>query len=754
MARAAKTAKVTDSKPASSGATIHPLSRVTDTLTNLVTGMGTGKDKSTATQFIWTPMMRDQQEAAYRGDWVSRKVIDIPAFDATREWRTWQADTKDLNDLTDAEEKFGLQRKFMGVLKRSRLYGGAALVLGVDQGKPEEPLDFDKLGKDCLKFVHLVSRYELTAGEIEWDITNPNFGQPSYYERVTLGGTMRPVRLDPSRVIRFVGAEIPDVQQSQGWGDSVLQIVQDAVLSLGTVHQSITALISEAKTDIVSIPELSERISDKAYEDKLKTRFAMAQVMKSIYNVLLIDKEEQWQRIEQAFTGMPEILQEFMLIVCGAADIPATRFLGQAPKGMNATGDSDTRNYYDRISTEQRIEIGPLVEPLDRLLQINAFGKEPDGMYYEWNPLWQMSDTEKSVIAKAHADIMTQDVAAALLDPMVLQKARENQLIEDGTYPGIEQIIEDYGTDIDERTPDPTADVPTHIDPNTGLPANPATDPTAVPNPAHPLNQQGAGTGGAAGGSNVVPIGKAKGAVAAPKKGQPVGKKTAAADEAIESMATRIRDAQLIDGSTPRTLYIHRPVLNWRDIAKHYKAQGIDNVYGADMHVTVCYSKTPVDWLKVGEDSWGNDENGNLTVKPGGPRVNEQFGKYFVLAFANSDLAWRHCSILDRTDGSWEYDDYTPHVSISKDPGAVDPMKIEAWTGPINLGPEVFEEIKVEGAMYDGTPAPTITDAAPTPQPPITINLDVTLPKGGKVKKTIEYGADGRPATITETPEE
>jgi hypothetical protein len=70
------------------------------------------------------------------------------------------------------------------------------------------------------------------------------------------------------------------------------------------------------------------------------------------------------------------------------------------------------------------------------------------------------------------------------------------------------------------------------------------------------------------------------------------------------------------------------------------------------------------------------------------------------------------------------------------------------------LGTEVFEEIKVEGAMYDGTPAPTITDAAPTPQPPITINLDVTLPKGGKVKKTIEYGADGRPATITETPEE
>lgn len=755
MGKAAKTRAV-DSKVAAPASNVHPLSRggISDSLVNLVTGMGTGKDKSTATQFTFMPMNRQQAEAAYRGDWVSRKVIDIPAFDSTREWRTWQADTKDLNAIEELEQTLGLQRKTMGVLSRARLYGGAALVLGVDQGAPEEPLVIEKLGKDCLKFVHLVNRYEITAGVIDWDIMSPYFGTPSYYERSIPGGATLPIRLHPSRIIRFVGAEIPDINQSDGWGDSVLQIVADAVISLGTVASSMTALIQEAKTDIVKIPELSERISNVEYEDKLKTRFAMAQVMKSIYSVLLIDKEEDWSRVEQVFTGMPEILQEFMLIVCGAADIPATRFLGQAPKGMNATGDSDTRNYYDRCSTEQRIEIQPKLEPLDKILQISAFGTLPDGMFYNWNPLWQMTELEKAGIAKQQADVMTADVAAALMDPMVLQKARENQLIESGFYPGIEQIIEEFGTDIDQRTPDPVAGAAT-IDPTTGLPPDP-NDPAAmaraIPDPNAPAPAPVDPNAPApAPASNVVPIKKK-----AP--GKPVaGKKVAGGDEAIDAMALRIRDAQLIDASTPRTLYIYRPVLNWRDIAKHYKALGVQNIMGADMHVTVCYSKTPVDWLKVGEDSWGNqNEAGELTVKAGGPRVNEQFSKFLVLAFSSSDLAWRHCSILDRTGGSWDYEDYTPHISISKDPGAIDPLTMPAYTGPIVFGPEVFEEIKVDGVPVLPTitaPPELATDRQIVVPAPV-IHVDVHVTPQGKVTKTIEHDSSGRATKIIETPSE
>jgi hypothetical protein len=85
-------------------------------------------------------------------------------------------------------------------------------------------------------------------------------------------------------------------------------------------------------------------------------------------------------------------------------------------------------------------------------------------------------------------------------------------------------------------------------------------------------------------------------------------------------------------------------------------------------------------------------------VKPGGPRVIELFGnelgKVAVLAFASSDLSYRHWRAQD-AGCSWDWDDYTPHITFADAPAnAVDMSGIEPWTGAIELGPEVFEEVQ------------------------------------------------------------
>lgn len=687
-----------------------------DSLVNLVSGLGTSKDKTAATNFVFTEIDKLTAETAYRGDWISRKIIDIPAFDATREWRSWEAESKDISDIEDAEANLGLQQKVMTTLRRARLYGGAAMVLGVDQGKTDQPLELDKLGKDCLKFVHVVSRYDLSAGEIEWDITSPYYARPKYYQRATPGSGV--VTLHPSRVVQFIGLDVPDPTYTQGWGDSVLGVVRDAVIQLGTVSAAMAQLVQESKVDVVSIPELSERIRNKDYEERLKTRFGLANTMKSIFSLLLIDKEETWTRLQANFAGMPEVMQAFMLMVCGAADIPATRFMGQSPAGLSATGESDTRNYYDRISTEQKVVMQPSMKPLDDVLQCHVFGKVVDGMFYNWNPLWQLSEAEKAAVAVQKSTVMTADVNAALMDPMVLQKARENQLIEDGTYPGLEQIIEEYGTDITEReqtmTPEEAmlAMQQQGSDPNGGpnglTPATNNKDPHA-PGPAEqnidpnasrsqrPVSdgkkrsmQSGKFARGAALGNSYedyVMHARASNRRAMSRRAWEAQTQARDSDE-ITKMLRRIKDA-----TTPRPLYVYRPVLNWKDIAKFYKDNGLETTVGAEMHATVIYSKNPVDWIKVGEDNFGSDASGNLTVKAGGPRVMEKFNDALVLAFASSDLSYRHQSAEYRAECSWDYEDYTPHVTISYNAGAVDIRNLPAWTGPIEFGPEVFEEI-------------------------------------------------------------
>lgn len=650
-----------------------PKRTTADGLQNVLTGLGTEKEKAFNTFYAINILDRGQLDMAYRGDWIVRKGIDIPAFDSTREWRTWQADPDDVARIEAVEKKHQVQLKVMKALTMGRLYGGGALVMGVDQGAPEDELDVESITEDSLKFLHVVSRFELGTGPINWDITSPYYGEPEYYTPLQRGigkeGLEPSVKLHPSRVIRFVGNEIPDLNTANGWGDSVLQSVSDAVMGAGATTSSIAQMVGEAKLDVIKIPGLSQNIASQEYEENLKARFAFANIAKSVFGIILLDAAEEWERINSNFAGLPDVLKMYLTIASGAWDIPATRFLSQAPQGMNATGESDTRNYYDRLAKEQNIILSPKLDLLDNVILRSALGPvSPDearDMWFSWNPLWQLSDKEKAEIAKSKADTFKIDVDAGLINEVVLKKAREAQLINDETYPGLQQIIDEF--DDDPELEEANAQAEELQQQMLNAPADP-NDPNAqVPNAAEQ---------------------KQVGKKAQPPKALPPPTKNKAA---VDGVVQRLADA-----TRPRSLYVRRDLVNVGDVEAWARAQGFKSVI-PDMHVTILYSKSPVDWLKIGADEFRSEPDGGLIVRAGGPRVIERFGSAVVLAFASSDLQYRHRSMMYRgeEDGiSWDYDDYTPHLTITYEPGAVDLESIQPYTGELRFGPEIFEEIR------------------------------------------------------------
>lgn len=166
-----------------------------------------------------------------------------------------------------------------------------------------------------------------------------------------------------------------------------------------------------------------------------------------------------------------------------------------------------------------------------------------------------------------------------------------------------------------------------------------------------------------------------------------------------EAVAAFNRRQVLIDNSQPRPLYVRRDVLNWRDIAKWAKAQGFKTTVGEAMHVTIAYSRNPVDWLKISPD-WvqkPGDLSGELGIAAGGPRVVEQLGDKgaVVLGFSSNDLQWRHEAILN-CGASWDYEGFRPHITITYQGGDVNLDEIDPYPGAIELGPEIFEAIDDE----------------------------------------------------------
>jgi adenylate kinase family enzyme len=144
--------------------------------------------------------------------------------------------------------------------------------------------------------------------------------------------------------------------------------------------------------------------------------------------------------------------------------------------------------------------------------------------------------------------------------------------------------------------------------------------------------------------------------------------------------------------SEPAPLYVSRPLLNGDALVAWAKAQGFaTTLQPDDMHVTLAYSKQPVDWMACGESFHQGDK---LEVK-GGPRVLERFGpdgEVVVLLFASWDLKWRQAELIDAGCSS-DWPDYQPHVSISWNAGDIDLDKIEPYTGPLIFGPELFKPI-------------------------------------------------------------
>ncbi|WP_457659671.1 anti-CBASS protein Acb1 family protein [Sinorhizobium medicae] len=597
---------------------------VRDSLTNMVASLGTSRDKAAANVYSM-PMLTDEELLnAYRGAWLPKKIVDIPAFDSIRAWRDWQAKKPQIEAIEAEEKRLNLMGKLLETRIKARLWGGAAMVIGTGDQDLTQPLDVERIGKSGLKYLTVMSRRHLTAGEIERDPASEWYGKPKLYQLKSADGMQ--VDIHPSRLVIFNGNPPPDDELVSttyaGWGDSVLLSVVDAIKQADGTAANIASLVFEAKVNVIRIPDFMQNLGNAEYRAKILERYTLAATAKGINGDLLLDKEEEYEQKTASFATLPDILMSFLQIVSGAADIPATRLLGQSPAGMNATGESDLRNYYDRLQAMQTVEMTPAMTRLDECIIRSALGSRDPDIYYEWAPLWGMSEKEKADVFKTKADAARQLVGSGTGQEIIprdaVSDALVNTFIEDGSLPGLDAAIEEYGKLAEQDTDH---------------------DEVAAAAAAQQAQQQ--------------------------------------------------RQKQPTADAAPRTLYVRRDVLNRSEIVRWATEQGFTDIV-PDLHVTIAYSRTPVDWFEMGE-SWSP----RLEIAAGGPRQMESLGgdgKYKALLITASELVWRHRAMIE-AGASWDWPEYQPHISIQIG-GDIDLSKVEPYRGKIVLGPEIFEELR------------------------------------------------------------
>ncbi|HEO65766.1 MAG TPA: DUF1073 domain-containing protein, partial [Spirochaetes bacterium] len=132
----------------------------TDGLANVVSGLGTANAKRSYNQFSYD-MLNSYYEldAAYQTNWIARQIVDVPAGDMTREWRTIKSEASE--EIQQEEQRLNLQTSCADALSWARLFGGSGILMLTNQdlGKP---LEVSKIKKGDLERLLVLDRWEMS----------------------------------------------------------------------------------------------------------------------------------------------------------------------------------------------------------------------------------------------------------------------------------------------------------------------------------------------------------------------------------------------------------------------------------------------------------------------------------------------------------------------------------------------------------------------------------------------------------------
>jgi phage-related protein (TIGR01555 family) len=387
------------------------IKQAADGLVNVASGLGTERAKRSHNTFQYSLLNNWQQlDAAYQTNWLARQIVDVPAEDMTREWRTIKCEAAD--DIRAEEDRLQVPMMVNNATTWARLYGGGGILMitGQDLSKP---LKVNRIKKGGLQRLIAFDRYDLNAFTINtWDVLAENYLQPEFY---TINSGAQQIHW--THIARFNGARLPRRQmaQTQGWGDSELRKCLDDIMDIVAAKEGIAELMQEANVDVLTRQGLADELASDQ-DEAITNRYALFGQMKSIVRLSLLDGDEKLERMTLNLSGVAPVLETFMTWISGAADIPVTRLFGTSAKGMNATGEGDLTNYYNSIRAKQLTQIDPGMRTLDEVLVRSALGTFPTDYNYVWNPLAQMNELQAAQARKANADT---DIA--YLDAGVIQ---------------------------------------------------------------------------------------------------------------------------------------------------------------------------------------------------------------------------------------------------------------------------------------------------------------------------------------------
>lgn len=425
-----------------------------DSVANFVARLGiTQPNLLSGGTYTFNPVTRLAQlmEWAYRGSWIVGAAVDVIADDMTRAGVQMNSETEpeELEELTTAMNDLMVWQQLNDAIKWARLYGGAVLVMEIDGQDMATELIADRIRPGQLKGFLVLDRWmvQTTFNDLVMDY-GPDYGMPRYYDVIATAPFMPRQRIHYTRCIRIDGVSLPFRQRlaENGWGMSVIERLYDRLMAFDSGTLGASQLLFKAYLRTYKVKGLRTLMgSNGELQERFFRQMDAMRLLQSTEGLSVIDGDDEFETHAYSFAGIPETLLMLGQQLSGALGIPLVRLFGQSPSGMNATGESDFRQYDYLINATQESR---LRRPLTRLFHVlwrSVLGRPPPRNWnFTFNSIRTLDEMEKAEIAQRDADTVKLMHDSGIITTSIALKELKQSSIVTGRFTNItDQDIKD-----------------------------------------------------------------------------------------------------------------------------------------------------------------------------------------------------------------------------------------------------------------------------------------------------------------------
>ncbi|WP_246803247.1 DUF1073 domain-containing protein [Citrobacter pasteurii] len=347
-----------------------------------------------------------------------------------------------IDEMERALEKYDVKRLMHEAVRQDSMFGVAHIfidtgVIGEELSKPLF-LDPRKIPKNSLKAFRVVDPTWVYPAlyNTRWPLQKGFYKPQAWF---VMGDTV-----DESRFMDIVSRPVPDIlKPSYNFGGlSLTQLMEDYVTDWRDAKKNVIKILRTLRMRALKT-DMEARLQEPGQFDKRIKLFTQYQ---DNFGIWALDNNEDLLHMQTSLSDLSNLLSNYQDQLCMPARITNLKLLGNAPAGLNASGDSELATWHETVSGYQDGEMRRPLENIFKIIQLSEFGAINDDIYFEFKPLDEISEKERAEINE-----IKMRTACLPADSQLVNSEEGREAVKSIEGAGYEGLDGDYEPEEDEE---------------------------------------------------------------------------------------------------------------------------------------------------------------------------------------------------------------------------------------------------------------------------------------------------------------